>query len=77
MWQWLKQIEAGLVELEQMKKESTQKAIDTFNKFGRPVDEVEKELARWLDYFTIMPVDLDPAGILKRLDHLLDDGEHP
>ncbi|MHA2005452.1 MAG: DUF1512 family protein, partial [Candidatus Thorarchaeota archaeon] len=24
MWQWLKQIEAGLVELEQMKKESTQ-----------------------------------------------------
>ncbi|MHA1938336.1 MAG: DUF1512 family protein [Candidatus Thorarchaeota archaeon] len=73
MWQWLKQIEASLVELEGMKKESTQKAIDTFKKFGRPEDEVEKELARWLDYFTIMPVDLDPAGILKRLDHLLDE----
>jgi hypothetical protein len=73
MWQWLKQIEAGLVELERMKKESTQKAIDTFKKFGRPEDEVVKELARWLDYFTIMPVDLDPAGILKRLDHLLDE----
>ena len=73
MWQWLKQIQASLVELERMKKESTQKAIDTFKKFGRPEDEVEKELARWLDYFTIMPVDLDPAGILKRLDHLLDE----
>jgi hypothetical protein len=73
MWQWLRQIEASLLELEQMKKESTQKAIDTFKKFGRPEEEVEKELARWLDYFTIMPVDLDPAGILKRLDHLLDE----
>ncbi|MFX0054061.1 MAG: DUF1512 family protein [Candidatus Hermodarchaeota archaeon] len=73
MWQWLKQIEASLAELEQMKKESTQKATDTFKKYGRPEEEVEKELARWLDYFTIMPVDLDPAGILKRLDHLLDE----
>ena len=73
MWQWLKQIEASLVELERMKKESTQKAIDTFKKFGRPEDDVVNELARWLDYFTIMPVDLDPAGILKRLDHLLDE----
>jgi hypothetical protein len=73
MWQWLKQIEAGLVELERMKKESTQKAIDVFKKFGRAEDEVVNELARWLDYFTIMPVDLDPAGILKRLDHLLDE----
>ena len=73
MWQWLKQIEAGLIELEHMKKESTQRSIETFKKFGRPEEEVEKELARWLDYFTIMPVDLDPAGVLKRLDHLLDE----
>ncbi|MHA2354215.1 MAG: DUF1512 family protein [Candidatus Thorarchaeota archaeon] len=73
MWQWLKQIEAGLVELERMKKESTQKAIDAFKRYGRPEDDVVNELARWLDYFTIMPVDLDPAGILKRLDHLLDE----
>ncbi len=73
MWQWLKQIEASLVELERMKKKKKKKAIDTFKKFGRPEDDVVNELARWLDYFTIMPVDLDPAGILKRLDHLLDE----
>ncbi len=73
MWQWLKQIEVGLLELKRMAIESRQTAIDTFKKFGKDEKEVTAALDRWLDYFTIMPVDLDPAGILKRLDHLLDE----
>ncbi len=72
MWQWLKQIESGLIELKKMHLESRLTAVDTFKEFGRTEDEVVAELDRWLDFFTIMPVDLDPAGILKRLDHLLD-----
>ncbi len=73
MWQWLKQIEAGLHELKKMFIESRQTAIDTFKEFGKSEEDVAKDLDRWMDYFTIMPVDLDPAGILKRLDHLLDE----
>ncbi|OLS30596.1 MAG: hypothetical protein ThorAB25_08730 [Candidatus Thorarchaeota archaeon AB_25] len=73
MWQWLKQIETGLHELKRMFIESRQTAIDTFKEFGKSEEEVAKDLDRWMDYFTIMPVDLDPAGILKRLDHLLDE----
>ncbi len=73
MWQWLKQIEAGLIELKRMAIESRQRAIDTFKEYGRSEEEVATELDRWLDYFLIYPVDLDPAGILQRLDHLLDE----
>lgn len=73
MWQWLKQIQVGLLELKRMHLESRQIAIDTFKKFGSSETDVTAALDRWLDYFTIMPVDLDPAGILKRLDHLLDE----
>ncbi|MHA1771090.1 MAG: DUF1512 family protein [Candidatus Thorarchaeota archaeon] len=73
MWQWLKQIEAGLIELKRMAIESRQTAIDTFKKFGKDEKEVAAALDRWLDYFLITPVDLDPAGILQRLDHLLDE----
>lgn len=73
MWQWLKQIQVGLLELKRMHIESRQTAIDTFKKFGKSETDVTAALDRWLDYFTIMPVDLDPAGILKRLDHLLDE----
>jgi len=73
MWQWLKQIETGMIELKRMAIESRQTSIDTFKKFGMSEDEVAEGLDRWLDYFTIMPVDLDPAGVLKRLDHLLDE----
>ncbi len=72
MWQWLKQIEVGLIELKQMFMESRQKAIETFKRYGKDEEAVAKDLDRWLDFFTIMPVDLDPAGVLKRLDHLLD-----
>ncbi len=73
MWQWLKQIEAGLIELKRMAIESRQTAIDTFKKYGKEEKEVATALDRWLDYFLITPVDLDPAGILQRLDHLLDE----
>ncbi|MEM2142015.1 MAG: DUF1512 domain-containing protein [Candidatus Thorarchaeota archaeon] len=73
MWQWLKQIEMGLLELRSMSTDSRQKAIDTFKRYGREEQDVVNALDRWLDYFTIMPVDLDPAGVLKRLDHLLDE----
>lgn len=73
MWQWLKQIETGLIELKRMAIESRQVAIETFKRYGRTEEEVAEGLDRWLDYFTIMPVDLDPAGVLKRLDHLLDE----
>jgi hypothetical protein len=73
MWQWLKQIEAGLAEIKRMFVESRQTAIDTFKNYGKSEEEIAKDLDRWMDYFTIMPVDLDPAGILKRLDHLLDE----
>ena len=69
MWQWLKQIEIGLAEIKKMFVESRQ----TFKEYGNSEEEVAKELDRFMDYFTIMPVDLDPAGILKRLDHLLDE----
>jgi hypothetical protein len=72
MWQWLKQIEIGLAEIKRMFVESRQTAINTFKEFGLSEEEVAKELDQFMDYFTIMPVDLDPAGILKRLDHLLD-----
>jgi hypothetical protein len=73
MWQWLKQIEVGLAEIKRMFVESRQTAIDTFKNYGKSEEEIAKDLDRWMDYFTIMPVDLDPAGILKRLDHLLDE----
>ncbi|MFX1482873.1 MAG: DUF1512 family protein [Promethearchaeota archaeon] len=73
IWQYLKQIEAGLHEFKRMFVESRQIAIDTFKEFGKSEEEVAKDLDRWMDYFTIMPVDLDPAGVLKRLDHLLDE----
>ena len=72
MWQWLKQIEIGLAEIKRMFVESRQTAINTFKEYGLSEEEVAKELDQFMDYFTIMPVDLDPAGILKRLDHLLD-----
>ncbi|MCK5240317.1 MAG: DUF1512 family protein, partial [Candidatus Thorarchaeota archaeon] len=73
MWQWLKQIETGMLELKRMAIESRQTSIETFKKFGKDEEDVATGLDRWLDYFTIMPVDLDPAGVLRRLDHLLDE----
>jgi hypothetical protein len=53
--------------------ESRQSAINTFKEFSTSEEAVADGIDRWLDYFTIMPVDLDPAGILTRLEHLLNE----
>ncbi len=36
---------------------------------------VRKRISEFLDFFSIYPVDLDPAGIIKKLDHLVKNSE--
>lgn len=36
---------------------------------------VRKRISEFLDFFSIYPIDLDPAGIIKKLDHLVKNSE--
>jgi hypothetical protein len=69
----LGEISKSLVKLKTMRENARKEAIDYVqtaiksSTTGDPTAGVD----RFLEYFTIMPVDLDPSGIVRKLDHIM------
>jgi hypothetical protein len=72
IWRVTKQIEAALYKLNRMSDESKEITVKTVKDLGKPTEDPAKAVASMLEYVTIEPVSLDPAGVIQRLDHVLD-----
>jgi hypothetical protein len=72
VWRVTKQIEAALYKLNRMSDESKEITVKAVKDLGKPTDDPSKAVASMLEYVTIEPVSLDPAGVIQRLDHILD-----
>ena len=57
--------------LKEMRDKSRQDTIDHVTEGIDNKEEKIKRLDSFLEYFTIMPVDLDPSGVINKLDHLM------
>ncbi len=66
------QLRKSVHELEGWAKESKRVALREITKHGKPKRDVEQELNNFLEFFAISPVSDDPAGVLSRLEHVLD-----
>ena len=64
-------IKKRMAELEQFRNESRDDLIDYVKQKLTPNDDPTKKLDRFFDYFTIMPVDIDPNGIIPKIHHLV------
>lgn len=69
---WNRAIEKSLYKLELMKNEARATAITTIKEQGKPDDDPTLRVDSFLERFFIQPVDMDPAGIVSKFDHLLD-----
>jgi len=72
MTMWLREIEGALGRLKIMKDEARRVAIRTIKEVGKPTNEIDSKVDRVLEYFQISPVNLDPSGIIWKLEHLID-----
>ncbi|MFH1821782.1 MAG: DUF1512 domain-containing protein [Methanobacteriota archaeon] len=68
----LGQMRKTVVELDTLAKDSKKLALKAIAKHGRLKQDIEKDLDNFLEFFAIEPVHDDPAGVIKRLDHILD-----
>lgn len=68
----LGQLRKSVKQLEGWARESRQIALRAIIKHGKPKRDVEKEFDNFLEFFAIEPVSEDPAGVLRRLEHVLD-----
>jgi hypothetical protein len=72
LWMMQKQVERAVFELEQMNNEGKEILVKLVNERGKPKEDPRPMLNALLDFFTVMPVDIDPAGVVYRLEHILD-----
>ena len=72
LWMMQKQIEVAVHELEQMTKEGKEILVKLINEKGKPKEDPRPLLNALMDFFTVMPVDMDPGGVIYRLEHILE-----
>ncbi|NIR87783.1 DUF1512 domain-containing protein [Candidatus Bathyarchaeota archaeon] len=68
----LREVEGSLSRLKFMRDAGRKKAISTLKELGGPEADPTARVDRFLEYVSIQPVDLDPSGVIWRLEHLLD-----
>jgi len=68
----IREVETSLHKLKFIKEEGRKNAIDAIKEIGKPTVDPTTRVDRYLEYFTIGPQSMDPAGIVYKLDHILD-----
>jgi hypothetical protein len=66
------QLDGAVRKLEFIKNDAKALALRTIKEIGKPKDDPSPALSGLLEQFFIDPVALDPAGVIGKLDHLLD-----
>ena len=67
----LNDIGRGLNKLRVMKDKSRKEAIDYLVSVGKAPSDPTGRVDQFLDYVTIMPVDIDPQGLVNKIDHVV------
>lgn len=67
----LSDIGRGLNRLKIMRDKARKETIDYLTNTGKAPADPSERVDQFLDYVTIMPVDMDPAGIVKKVDHII------
>ncbi len=68
----IREVEGSLMRLKFMRDEGRKMAIETVKEIGKPSTDPSERVDQFLEYFALAPVDLDPSGIVWKLEHLLD-----
>ena len=64
-------IKKSMSELEQFRNDSRDELINYIKQKLSPNGDPTQKLDRFFDYFTIMPVDIDPNGIIPKIHNLV------
>ncbi len=65
------EIKKSIKKLDAYRIEARSELLDYVKKIMKPSEDPTKKIDRFLDYFTIMPVDMDPAGIVDKVKHTI------
>src|SRR5438128_984240 len=64
-------VSKSLTRLRGMKETARKEVIEYIKTSINPAADPSEKIDTFLEYFAIMPVDLDPQGIIRKLDHVM------
>ena len=70
VYQMLVKLEQSTIKLETMSKKARETVLGKISK--KPDKKLKDQVRNFMEFFAIPPVDLDPYGIVKKFDHLVD-----
>ena len=72
MYVMVREIEGSLLRLKFIRDEGRKIALKTIKEVGKPEEDPAKRVDQFLEYVTIPPQSMDPAGIVWKFEHILD-----
>lgn len=72
MYIMVREIEGSLLRLKFIRDEGRKITINTIKDIGTPKDDPSERVDQFLEYITIPPESMDPAGVVWKLEHILD-----
>jgi hypothetical protein len=73
---WTRQIETAVKQLESFSTQGKQIAYRALKDLSAKEEDIKTTVEDFMEFFIIEPVNIDPAGVLSRLEHLLDVRTH-
>jgi hypothetical protein len=70
-WMILGDVSKSLTRLKAMRETARTEVIDYVKTSIKPAADPSERIDKFLEYFAIMPVDLDPQGIIRKIDHIM------
>jgi len=68
----LREIGNAVRKLKNMRDDARRLATDTIAELGKKSGDLSPRIDHLMEYFTLMPRNLDPAGIVPKIEHLVD-----
>ena len=72
MYVMLREVETSLLRLKYIRDEGRKTAIETIKELGKPAADPTQRVDQFLEYIAIPPEAMDPAGVVWKLEHILD-----
>jgi hypothetical protein len=68
----LREVESHLRRLNAIREDGRKVAIETMKDLGKPKGDPSERIDQFLEYIAITPQNMDPSGIVWKLEHILD-----
>jgi len=72
MLSMLREVGGAVDRLKVLSDEARGVSISSVKEMGKPDNDPTERIDQFLEYFTVLPVGLDPAGIVPKIEHILD-----